>query len=84
MTRYYCPVCEKETRYYGWGTDFAAVLTGGLAYLLVPFYRKKCITCGCYPLIKLPPLPPTGVCPACSMAISEEEGRCPYCAYDIP
>ena len=87
MTRYYCPVCEKETSWkwdVGVGMEIAVLFTGGLAGFLILFYTKKCIACGGYPLQKLPPLPLTEVCPACSMPVSGDYLRCPSCEIDLP
>ena len=44
-----CPSCRQPTwfkRAVGWGTFFAAVLTGGLWLLAIPFYEKRCVICG--------------------------------------
>jgi hypothetical protein len=30
----------------GWGTLFAALVTGGIWLLAIPFYPKRCIICG--------------------------------------
>ena len=87
MTRYYCPVCEKETSwnwYIGVGSELLALITCGFSLLLILFYKKKCIICGGYPLQKLPPLPLTEVCPACSMPVSGDYLRCPSCEIDLP
>ena len=49
MKFYYCPHCGRETghkRALGWGTFFAVLLTGGLWFLAIPFYPKRCIICG--------------------------------------
>ena len=45
----YCSNCKKNTgrkRALGWGTFFAALITGGLWVLAIPFYPKRCIVCG--------------------------------------
>src|SRR5712692_6682131 len=45
----FCPNCNKLTGYkrsLGFGTFFAVVLTAGFWLLVVPFYPKRCITCG--------------------------------------
>lgn len=36
-------------RALGWGTFFAAVLTGGIWLLAIPFYQKRCVICGNLP-----------------------------------
>lgn len=39
-----CPSCQRVTshkRALGWGTFFAAVLTGGLWLLVIPFYKPR-------------------------------------------
>ena len=44
-----CPNCNKLTGYkrvIGFGTFFAVVLSAGLWLLTLPFYPKRCITCG--------------------------------------
>jgi hypothetical protein len=44
-----CPNCNKLTGYkrvLGFGTFFAVLLTAGLWLLAIPFYPKRCITCG--------------------------------------
>jgi len=45
----FCPNCGKLTGYkraLGFGTFFGALLTAGLWLLAIPFYPKRCITCG--------------------------------------
>lgn len=45
----YCSNCGKKTghkRSLGFGTFFAAVLTGGLWLLAIPLYPTRCIICG--------------------------------------
>ncbi len=45
----FCPNCNKLTGYkraLGFGTFFAVLLTAGLWLLALPFYPKRCITCG--------------------------------------
>ena len=47
-----CTNCGKATghkRALGWGTFFAAVFTGGLSLLTIPFYPLRCIVCGSRP-----------------------------------
>ncbi|MFZ0957425.1 MAG: hypothetical protein WAN60_13845 [Candidatus Sulfotelmatobacter sp.] len=49
MEMIFCPNCGKLTGYkraLGFGTFFAALLTAGLWLLAIPFYPKRCITCG--------------------------------------
>lgn len=49
MEMIFCPNCEKLTgfkRALGFGTFFAVLITGGLWLLAIPFYPKRCITCG--------------------------------------
>ena len=49
MQVFNCPNCGRPTghkRALGWGTFFAAVVTGGLWLLLVPLYPLRCIRCG--------------------------------------
>lgn len=49
MEMIFCPNCNKLTGYkraIGFGTFFAVVLTAGLWLLAIPFYPKRCITCG--------------------------------------
>jgi hypothetical protein len=48
MHLFYCENCDKETvfkRHYGLGTFFAVGLTMGLWFLVMPFYRARCINC---------------------------------------
>lgn len=45
----FCPNCGKLTGYkraLGFGTLFAIALTAGFWLLALPFYPKRCITCG--------------------------------------
>jgi TonB family protein len=45
----FCPNCAKRTGYkraLGVGTFFAVALTAGFWLLALPFYPKRCITCG--------------------------------------
>ena len=49
MEMIFCPNCGKLTGYkraLGFGTFFAVLLTAGLWLLAIPFYPKRCITCG--------------------------------------
>ncbi len=49
MEMVFCPNCNKLTGYkrvIGFGTFFAVLLTAGLWLLTLPFYPKRCITCG--------------------------------------
>ncbi|MFZ0319644.1 MAG: hypothetical protein WAL56_11005 [Candidatus Sulfotelmatobacter sp.] len=49
MEMIFCPNCGKLTgfkRALGFGTFFAVLITGGLWLLAIPFYPKRCITCG--------------------------------------
>jgi hypothetical protein len=49
MQMIHCPNCQKLTGYkrqIGFGTFFAVLLTAGLWLLAIPFYPKRCITCG--------------------------------------
>lgn len=49
MEMIFCPNCNKLTGYkrvIGFGTFFAVLLTAGLWLLTLPFYPKRCITCG--------------------------------------
>jgi hypothetical protein len=49
MEMIFCPNCNKLTGYkrsLGFGTLFAVLLTAGLWLLALPFYPKRCITCG--------------------------------------
>jgi len=49
MEMIFCPNCNKLTGYkrvIGFGTFFAVLLTAGLWLLAIPFYPKRCITCG--------------------------------------
>jgi hypothetical protein len=49
MKMIFCPNCGKLTGYkraLGFGTFFAVLLTAGLWLLAIPFYPKRCITCG--------------------------------------
>ena len=49
MEMIFCPNCQKVTGYkraLGFGTLLGFVLTGGLWLLAVPFYPRRCITCG--------------------------------------
>jgi hypothetical protein len=44
-----CPNCGKLTgfkRALGFGTFFAVIITAGLWLIAIPFYPKRCITCG--------------------------------------
>lgn len=46
---FYCQNCGKRTghkRTLGFGTFFAVVITFGLWIIAIPFYPKRCITCG--------------------------------------
>jgi len=54
----HCPNCKTDRgfkRNLGWGTFFAAVLTLGFWILIIPFYPKRCISCG-YELFEDEPL----------------------------
>lgn len=49
MINGFCESCQRVTghkRALGWGTFFAAVLTGGVWLLAIPVYPKRCIVCG--------------------------------------
>ena len=49
MEMVFCPNCNKLTghkRVIGFGTFFAVLLTAGFWLLALPFYPKRCITCG--------------------------------------
>jgi hypothetical protein len=49
MEMIFCPNCGKLTGYkraLGFGTFFAVLLTAGLWLLAIPFYPKRCVTCG--------------------------------------
>jgi hypothetical protein len=49
MEMIFCPNCGKLKGYkraLGFGTFFAVLLTAGLWLLAIPFYPKRCITCG--------------------------------------
>lgn len=49
MEMIFCPNCGKLTGYkraLGFGTFFAVLLTAGFWLLAIPFYPKRCITCG--------------------------------------
>lgn len=49
MEMIFCPNCEKLTGYkraLGFGTFFAVLLAAGLWLFAIPFYPKRCITCG--------------------------------------
>jgi hypothetical protein len=49
MEMIFCPNCAKLTGYkraLGLGTFFAVLLTAGLWLIAIPFYPKRCITCG--------------------------------------
>ncbi len=49
MEMIFCPNCNKLTGYkrvIGFGTFFAVLLTAGVWFLAIPFYPKRCITCG--------------------------------------
>lgn len=49
MEMIFCPNCGRLTGYkraLGFGTLFAVLLTAGLWLLVIPFYPKRCITCG--------------------------------------
>jgi hypothetical protein len=49
MEMIFCPNCGKLTGYkraLGFGTFFAVLLTAGLWLFAIPFYPKRCITCG--------------------------------------
>ncbi len=49
MEMIFCPNCQKLTGYkraIGFGTFFAVLLTAGFWLLAIPFYPKRCITCG--------------------------------------
>jgi len=49
MEMIFCPNCNKLTGYkrvIGFGTFFAVLLTAGFWLLALPFYPKRCITCG--------------------------------------
>jgi hypothetical protein len=45
-----CYVCNRPSgfaRRLGWGTFFMVILTAGFWLLTIPFYPKRCTTCGC-------------------------------------
>jgi hypothetical protein len=49
MEMIFCPNCGKLAGYkraLGFGTFFAVLLTAGFWLLAIPFYPKRCITCG--------------------------------------
>jgi hypothetical protein len=49
MEMIFCPNCQKLTGYkraLGVGTFFAVLLTAGIWLFALPFYPKRCITCG--------------------------------------
>ena len=49
MKRQHCETCGKPMpfkRHLGWGTFFAAVITGGVWLLAIPFYPIRCAQCG--------------------------------------
>jgi hypothetical protein len=49
MEMIFCPNCKKLTGYkraLGFGTLFAVLLTAGFWLIAIPFYPKRCITCG--------------------------------------
>lgn len=49
MINQYCYICKRTTgfrRSIGFGTFLAAVVTSGFWIFAVPFYPKRCITCG--------------------------------------
>lgn len=49
MEMIFCPNCRNLTGYkraLGFGTFFAVFLTAGFWLLALPFYPKRCITCG--------------------------------------
>jgi hypothetical protein len=49
MEMIFCPNCQKLAGYkrvLGFGTFFAVLLTAGFWLLALPFYPKRCITCG--------------------------------------
>jgi hypothetical protein len=46
----HCYVCNRPSgfgRRLGWGTFFMVLLTAGFWLLAIPFYPKRCTTCGC-------------------------------------
>lgn len=46
----HCYVCNRPSgfaRRLGWGTFFMVILTAGFWLLVIPFYPKRCTTCGC-------------------------------------
>ncbi len=46
----HCYVCNRQSgfaRRLGWGTFFMVILTAGFWLLTIPFYPKRCTTCGC-------------------------------------
>lgn len=46
----HCYVCNRPSgfsRRLGWGTFFMVILTAGFWLLAIPFYPKRCTTCGC-------------------------------------
>ncbi len=48
MKSFLCPSCGKTTdhkRVLGWGTVLAAVFTGGLWLVAIPFYPLHCVVC---------------------------------------
>jgi hypothetical protein len=52
MIAAHCPSCQRVTghkRALGWGTFFAVVLTGGIWFLALPFYKQRCVICGTLP-----------------------------------
>lgn len=49
MTFMHCDNCSKPTgfrRAFGMGTFLGVVFTGGLLFLCLPFYPKRCVVCG--------------------------------------
>jgi len=41
-----CGVSRGFKRHLGWGTFFAVLLTWGVWLFVIPFYPKRCMTCG--------------------------------------
>jgi len=45
----FCDNCGKKSGYkraFGWGTFFAVIVTCGFWLLALPFYPRRCISCG--------------------------------------
>lgn len=92
MAAKYCNMCQRPVepkRVIGVGTLLLAILTAGLALLLIPFYQKRCPVCKGSSLTDKPepgqdglraPSPDTHVkCPDCRELVLKDARVCKHC-----